>query len=418
MFRNPDPLFRPEFWAEDGEIFFYDPFYFGAVSVFYPVFSSFHLLARVIALLAAFAPALYIPAIYAWVSFLIYICVFLYFLRDSFSYLIPSLLIRIIFVLLMATTLGSWEVQMNLANLLYLLGAFMALLSLEKPIRSSAFYLCLWSILSFSSPLFYVFLPFHFLMWFFTKNISYLKITCVLFVTFLISMINVIFHCWDHTSPVYIQGSVTTFDFSYVPQLWKIMVYQFLYGIHFVVPLGEKLFVEIVLFGWTFVLWSLAIAIIFMLIYCIRKKIFLELLFLSFCVSLIFSIQCITRHSNASEFFFPGTLMTYIDWNYRYSFIGGVLGIILCLSIAYRCFTSNKIIVGTMLSVLLFYNVIFYTNHNLPTRSDKHWPLYASQLDRARDDLRHGITNADNHLPDMLIHGDLEKVKLSLRYPF
>lgn len=418
MLRNPIPLFRPELWAEDGEIFFYDFFYFGPISVFYPVWSSFHFLARLVALIAAYAPSLYIPAIYAWISFFIYILAFLYFLRDSFSYLIPSLTMRIIFVLLMTTALGSWEVQMNLSNLMYLLGAFMALLSLEKPVRSSFLYLCLWSILSFSSPVFYVFLPFHFLMWIFTKNNAYLKVFNVLLITCYISIINVIFHCWDHPSPAYPFHAVTTLSFSSIPNIPEIIISQFFYGIHFIIIIGQKWFTQIMIDDWKLLQWSWFIMISALLFYCIRKKIFMELLLLCMCISLIFSIQCIARPTG--HLFFSGKFIAHIGWNFRYAFIGGMLGVILALSIAYRCYISGKKTMAIMLSLLVFYNVIFYTNHDLTIRQDIHWPAYAKQLDNIRDELRHGKKNADDQLPDLTSQrpGAPKGVRLHMQYPF
>lgn len=419
IFRNPDPLFRPELWAEDGEIFFFDLFHYGPIAVFYPITSSFHFLARLIALIAAYTPSLYIPAIYAWSCFFIYIFVFLYFLRDSFSYLIPSLTLRILFVLLMSTTLGSWEVQMNLADLMYLLGGFMAILSLEKPIQSSLFYLCLWSLISFSSPLFFVFLPFHLLMWLYTKDKGYLKIFCVLLVTFFISMINIIFHCWDHNVSIYPWAAATTLNFSYLSQLYKVIFYQFIFGFQFSIPLGEKHFVNMMFFDWKIMLWTWSIVLICLLAFCIKKKIYIELLLLCLCVSLIYPIQLLARNY-ASDMFFPGKLMPHISWHSRYAFISGFLGIILGLSISYRCFMSGKITIGIMLSILLFYNVIYYTNYKFIVRPDIHWPFYAKQLDDVRDDLRHGTKQSPEKFQEIMIsrHESPTKIKLSIEYPF
>src|SRR5437868_4626971 len=70
-FRNPLPLTRAEFWAEDGSQFFGDALNLGVKGVITPFFGYHFFLCRVIAYLATFFPVVYAPLIYNGSSWLL-----------------------------------------------------------------------------------------------------------------------------------------------------------------------------------------------------------------------------------------------------------------------------------------------------------------------------------------------------------
>lgn len=66
--RVPDVVHAPQFWAEDGSIFFRDVWCSGAASLFTPYGGYYHLLPRLIALAASLFPLRYAPAFYCSMS--------------------------------------------------------------------------------------------------------------------------------------------------------------------------------------------------------------------------------------------------------------------------------------------------------------------------------------------------------------
>lgn len=66
--RKPDALASPQFWAEDGTIFFKDAFDFGLRSLAMPYNGYFHLVARLFAFLLSPVPTALAPAAYAWAA--------------------------------------------------------------------------------------------------------------------------------------------------------------------------------------------------------------------------------------------------------------------------------------------------------------------------------------------------------------
>lgn len=418
VLRNPIPLFRPELWAEDGSIFFADMFYYGSIAVFYPVWSSFHLLSRLIALFASFSPTFYIATIYAWVSLCAYISVLLYFLRDSFSWIIPSRKLRIVFILLMATGLGSWEVQANICNLMYVLAFFMALLSLEKPLKVTTPYLILWIFLSFSTPVFFVFIPYHFGYWLVTKDKSHLKIFLALLPAFLISLISLIFHTWDYVSP----ASLQTFTSHITPiplfELPNLIFMHFIFSTFYIPLFGQSFFERIIQLNLPFYIFYF-IMVLFFVSYCIKKNIYIGLLYLGLCMSITFAMQCLTRDYGYSIWLAEKTA-GIIDWNSRHAFLLGALATMFWLAWCNRVYTFYSKFLGVLLGLVIICNVVYYTNTSLPSRKDIHWPAYASYFDTLRTNLRNEKIKLVYETPPIPLQPEYyyQDLKLHVRYSF
>mgnify|MGYP001267593028 CR=1 FL=1 len=68
LFRIPDLVLRPQFWAEDGNIFFREAMCFGPESLFKSYQGYYLLLPRLTAYFASFFDQLYAPAIYCFIA--------------------------------------------------------------------------------------------------------------------------------------------------------------------------------------------------------------------------------------------------------------------------------------------------------------------------------------------------------------
>jgi hypothetical protein len=69
FYRKPDALLNPQFWAEDGTVFFQDNYTNGLTAIFAPHAGYFQLLLRLIAYLAGWFPLELQPAAYNYFSF-------------------------------------------------------------------------------------------------------------------------------------------------------------------------------------------------------------------------------------------------------------------------------------------------------------------------------------------------------------
>ena len=149
---NPVPFFRPEFWAEDGMIFFSLPFIAGVKSIFFPAFGSLNFLARLVAWIASYFPIVYAPVIYAWSSLVLFALVMTRFLSARMDYLVPSRWVRLLLLSCWALGPGTPESLGNICNLYYLLmiHALISLLGRLDPLASKQ--------LSFRSALGYFFI--------------------------------------------------------------------------------------------------------------------------------------------------------------------------------------------------------------------------------------------------------------------
>jgi hypothetical protein len=69
--KSPDALYQPQFWAEDGAVFFQQQQTHALPQLFIPYAGYLHLLPRLVAWLAAWAPLAWAPAIYCLAAFAI-----------------------------------------------------------------------------------------------------------------------------------------------------------------------------------------------------------------------------------------------------------------------------------------------------------------------------------------------------------
>lgn len=66
--RQPDKLYTPQFWAEDGPVFYLDGEYHKSASLLRPYNGYWHLYPRAVALVGTKLPVRQLPAFYAWAA--------------------------------------------------------------------------------------------------------------------------------------------------------------------------------------------------------------------------------------------------------------------------------------------------------------------------------------------------------------
>lgn len=125
--RKPEQWFNPQFWGEDGRVFFAEAVSLGVASLSEPYAGYFHLVPRVVAMVASAAPWEYLPAIYMLTAALAASAVVA---RVAMADL-PALA-RAVGALAMVAVPHSGEVFLNLTNLHWVLGPLLIVNLLER----------------------------------------------------------------------------------------------------------------------------------------------------------------------------------------------------------------------------------------------------------------------------------------------
>lgn len=117
LLRQPGSLLHPQFWAEDGTLFFQQAFNEGFLStILRPASGYLHSLPRLVAGLSLLLPLELAPLVFNLASFTVQLLPALYLLSGRMSPLIPSLPARILAALLYIVLPASYETHVNLTN--------------------------------------------------------------------------------------------------------------------------------------------------------------------------------------------------------------------------------------------------------------------------------------------------------------
>ncbi len=129
-YRYPDSFCHPQFYAEEGSIFFTDAYHEGWGSLFNTTNGYFHLFPRMISLLSLSAgiPYLFLPAIFNYACLLVYFLLW-YFI---FTRLDLPLFTRFFFSLTIILVPVGNEIGMNLTNIQWYLALFPVILLCGK----------------------------------------------------------------------------------------------------------------------------------------------------------------------------------------------------------------------------------------------------------------------------------------------
>jgi len=130
LIRRPDALLNPQFWAEDGNLLFYQQFY-GEASLLKPYAGYLIVLLRAVAKLADFPPVRYAPLIYNLAALVLASICTAWFALPCFRHLIRDDKLRVLACLLIALMPSVGTVLLNLTNLQWYLHLWCCLLCLQ-----------------------------------------------------------------------------------------------------------------------------------------------------------------------------------------------------------------------------------------------------------------------------------------------
>lgn len=137
VLRRSDGLTNPQFWAEDGAVYFRDNLqlgFFGAIGHLYA--GSPYLLQRLVALLASPFGVVNAPLIYNLAAYTIAALGLAFFSLPHFRHIVRNDYLRIFFGILCALLPESWEMVGILTNVHWYLAIWLALVSLMQLPRS------------------------------------------------------------------------------------------------------------------------------------------------------------------------------------------------------------------------------------------------------------------------------------------
>ncbi len=152
ILRRSDALLNPQFWAEDGNLFFYQAFY-GEASIFTPYQGYFHVIPRVIALFANLFPVVYTPLIYNSLALVLAAICTAWFALPYFRHIINDYKLRIVTCVLIALMPAVSSVLLNITNIQWYLLIWCSLVCLQpfSGTNSKIAIMCTYLIFVFSS---------------------------------------------------------------------------------------------------------------------------------------------------------------------------------------------------------------------------------------------------------------------------
>lgn len=206
--RRPDAFYNPQFWAEDGEVFFTDAFFLGIQSLFIPYRGYYHTIARIVAWGGSWMPPQQAPLWYGFVSWVLLIVIVRYLFSSRFQF---TNSLRFLLGLALVTSTADNEVFFNLANWATLTTFFWLLLAIsEKPQTNSqiAFDRIVLLLTGLNSPFSICLWPMFILRWRIQKTTSSLYLL-------LLSIIVVFVQVWHMPSRILTGSMFPTINLSY-----------------------------------------------------------------------------------------------------------------------------------------------------------------------------------------------------------
>lgn len=117
LLRSPGSLLHPQFWAEDGTLFFQEAFNRGFLpTLLQPASGYLHSFPRLIAGLSQFFPMEMAPLVFNLAAFVAQLLPALYLLSSRMAPLVPSFPARVAAALLLVSLPASYETHANLTN--------------------------------------------------------------------------------------------------------------------------------------------------------------------------------------------------------------------------------------------------------------------------------------------------------------
>ena len=180
-YKAPGQFINPQFWAEDGWIFFTESLQHGFRSLFLPYAGYLHLIPRLCAYVCSFFPILYTPFIYVYFTYSVILL-----LAWSCFQLFRPLILKVFIVFSFVLVPNNVEVFLSLTNLQWIIAPFILMAFFCTPpeaaiprtlISVGLFLVCL------TGPFSVLFLPFA-VATFFINKVSYYKVCNLCIIAF------------------------------------------------------------------------------------------------------------------------------------------------------------------------------------------------------------------------------------------
>lgn len=132
--RRPDAVLNPQFWAEDGKLWYAEAYNYGIIHSFLtPVAGYYQTISRLVAAFAQTFPLEYAPSVFNFFAVFVKMLVVQFILSARFSKLVPSLAGRILLAFVYLALPNSFEVHANLTNVQWHLALLSCLIILAAP---------------------------------------------------------------------------------------------------------------------------------------------------------------------------------------------------------------------------------------------------------------------------------------------
>jgi len=161
--RKPDTVLNPQFWAEDGTVWYADAYNHGPIySLFTPEAGYFQTFSRLVGIFSQMFPLEYGPIIFNLTAILVQSTVACFILSSRLSGSIPSIYFRLSIAFLYLALPHSYEVHANVTNAQWHLGLLCFLIIAAGPSRKifwRVFDFCVVFVSALSGPLCLLLIP-------------------------------------------------------------------------------------------------------------------------------------------------------------------------------------------------------------------------------------------------------------------
>lgn len=183
--RRPSALLNPQFWAEDGKVWYADAYNHGIFfSLTTPENGYFQTFSRLAAILSQLFPLCYGPLLFALIAIGLQIVTALFIISPRMSPIIPKRNWRVLLAFAYLAMPHTWEVQVNVTNSQWHLALLCCLVLLAEPAASRIrrfFDLLLCALLAVSGPFCILLLPVAFVQLLRRKDAASLAMLGILF---------------------------------------------------------------------------------------------------------------------------------------------------------------------------------------------------------------------------------------------
>jgi hypothetical protein len=116
LLRRPNALLHPQFWAEDGCVWYKDAYSLGIHCLFMPLNGYLQTIYRIVGIFSLIFPMSAAPFVFALISFLAQVSPIAVFLSTRFDNLVPNIKLRLFICLCYVLIPNSSEINVNLAG--------------------------------------------------------------------------------------------------------------------------------------------------------------------------------------------------------------------------------------------------------------------------------------------------------------